>query len=214
MEHGAYLHREALAAMAEAGVIWVPTLATVGNLRGTGRYPEDTVRRILAAAQERVSWFHDMGAWWRREPTQAPTRVPHGQGGLDEYRLDKALGPAAAGALEAGDFCPSEQIFNGARLVRLRKGRQVVPAASDAEGRTLCRQTGRTTRYSSLSKNLPDFLWFLLNRPGLCLGAGWYNEENRGKPAERSAFFRRVIPTTGMTGFCRIATEDCHDART
>ena len=103
VEHGAYLHREALAAMAEAGVIWVPTLATVGNLRGTGRYPEDAVRRILAAAQERVSWFHDMGGLVAPGSDAGAYAVPHGQGGLDEYRLlTKALGPAAAGALEAG----------------------------------------------------------------------------------------------------------------
>ena len=103
VEHGAYLHREALAAMAEAGVIWVPTLATVGNLRGTGRYPEDTVRRILAAAQERVSWFHDMGGLVAPGSDAGAYAVPHGQGGLDEYRLlTEALGPAAAGALEAG----------------------------------------------------------------------------------------------------------------
>lgn len=57
-------------------MIWVPTLATVGNLRGTGRYPEDAVRRILAAAQERVSWFHDMGAWWRRAPNAALRGAP------------------------------------------------------------------------------------------------------------------------------------------
>ena len=33
VEHGAYLSGEALEAMAEAGTVWVPTLATIGNLR-------------------------------------------------------------------------------------------------------------------------------------------------------------------------------------
>ena len=34
VEHGAYLNGEALHAMVEAGTVWVPTLSTIGNLRG------------------------------------------------------------------------------------------------------------------------------------------------------------------------------------
>ena len=36
VEHGAYLDGEALHAMAENGTVWVPTLSTIGNLRGRG----------------------------------------------------------------------------------------------------------------------------------------------------------------------------------
>ena len=50
VEHGAYLNDEALAAMTEAGTGWVPTLSTIGNLRGTGRFSETDVCRILASA--------------------------------------------------------------------------------------------------------------------------------------------------------------------
>ena len=34
VEHGAYLDEEALRAMKENGTVWVPTLSTIGNLRG------------------------------------------------------------------------------------------------------------------------------------------------------------------------------------
>ena len=37
IEHGAYLDQDALCAMKENGTVWVPTLSTIGNLRGKGR---------------------------------------------------------------------------------------------------------------------------------------------------------------------------------
>ena len=61
VEHGAYLHADALVAMAEMGTVWVPTLSTVGNLRGKGRFSEPDVRGILETAMENVSKFAAMG---------------------------------------------------------------------------------------------------------------------------------------------------------
>ena len=40
IEHGAYQNEESLAAMKEAGCIWVPTVSTVGNLLGKGRFDD------------------------------------------------------------------------------------------------------------------------------------------------------------------------------
>lgn len=75
VEHGAYLNDEALAAMTEAGTVWVPTLSTIGNLRGKGRFSEKDVCAILASAQGNLSHYRglvapgtDAGAW----------AVPHG----------------------------------------------------------------------------------------------------------------------------------------
>ncbi len=61
VEHGAYLDRDALAAMAERGTVWVPTLSTIGNLRGRGRFCEDAVEKILDSAMENVRSFAAMG---------------------------------------------------------------------------------------------------------------------------------------------------------
>ena len=61
VEHGAYLDRDALSAMAEGGVVWVPTLSTIGNLLGKGRFRQDAVEKILEGALKNVAEFADMG---------------------------------------------------------------------------------------------------------------------------------------------------------
>lgn len=75
VEHGAYLDADALAAMTEMGTVWVPTLSTIGNLRGKGRFSESAVEAILESALENLSCYGgliapgtDAGAW----------AVPHG----------------------------------------------------------------------------------------------------------------------------------------
>lgn len=75
IDHGAYLDRDALQTMEDNGTVWVPTLSTIGNLRGKGRFNEDAVRKILDSALENVSQYKgylaagtDAGAW----------AVPHG----------------------------------------------------------------------------------------------------------------------------------------
>jgi len=81
VEHGAYLDADALAAMKEAGTVWVPTLSTIGNLRGTGRFPETAVCQILDSALENLSRYGglvaagtDAGAW--SVPHVSTTEVP------------------------------------------------------------------------------------------------------------------------------------------
>jgi hypothetical protein len=61
--------------MEENGTVWVPTLSTIGNLRGKGRFNEDAVRKILDSALANVAQYKgllaagtDAGAW----------AVPHG----------------------------------------------------------------------------------------------------------------------------------------
>lgn len=61
VEHGAYPHGDALHAMAENGVVWVPTVSTVGNLIGKGRYDEKAVRSIFDRTVENIRLFHDLG---------------------------------------------------------------------------------------------------------------------------------------------------------
>ena len=75
IDHGAYLDKDALQAMEDNGTVWVPTLSTIGNLRGKGRFNEDAVRKILDSALANVAQYKgllaagtDAGAW----------AVPHG----------------------------------------------------------------------------------------------------------------------------------------
>ncbi len=75
IEHGAYQDADSLAAMETAGTVWVPTVSTVGNLRGKGRFCEAAVCAILDSTLENLSRYRgliapgtDAGAW----------AVPHG----------------------------------------------------------------------------------------------------------------------------------------
>ena len=78
IEHGAYLDDGALAAMAEAGTVWVPTLSAIGNLRGTGRFSEEAVQKILDSAQENLRCFAAQGGLIAPGSDAGAWAVPHG----------------------------------------------------------------------------------------------------------------------------------------
>lgn len=77
VEHGAYLDDDALCAMKEAGTVWVPTLSTVGNLRGKGRFHEAAVQKILGSALENVSAFAKLGGLVALGTDAGAWEVPH-----------------------------------------------------------------------------------------------------------------------------------------
>lgn len=85
VEHGAYLDDDALAAMQENGTVWVPTLSTIGNLRGKGRFNEKAVQAILESALENVEKFAGMGGLIAPGTDAGAWAVPHGS--LTEYEL-------------------------------------------------------------------------------------------------------------------------------
>ncbi len=97
VEHGAYQDEASLRAMAENGCIWVPTLSTVGNLRGQGRFDEGAVRKILACNQENVKKYAAMGGLIAPGTDAGAWAVPHGS--LTEYDL---LGDIPKEILEKG----------------------------------------------------------------------------------------------------------------
>ncbi len=101
IEHGAYLNSEALHAMAEAGTVWVPTLSTVGNLRGKGRFSEEAVRAILENALENVAAFAAMGGLLAPGSDAGAWAVPHGLS-TELALLEQALGNQAPALLETG----------------------------------------------------------------------------------------------------------------
>lgn len=101
VDHGAYLNREALHAMAENKVVWVPTLSTIGNLRGKGRFDETAVRNILDSAMENVYQFAHMGGLVAPGTDAGAWAVPHGS--LTEFALLKEiLGSQTDAVLEQG----------------------------------------------------------------------------------------------------------------
>ena len=103
VEHGAYLDRDALQAMAENRTIWCPTLSTVGNLRGRGRFDEAAVRAIYASAVENVRAFARMGGFLAPGSDAGAWSVPHVAGSIDEYgHIRFALGTQCDDVLARG----------------------------------------------------------------------------------------------------------------
>ena len=101
VEHGAYLDKAALQTMAGMGTVWVPTLSTIGNLRGKGRFQEDAVRKILDSALENVHDFAAMGGLVASGSDAGAWAVPHGS--LTEFDLlELALGEKTEAVLAAG----------------------------------------------------------------------------------------------------------------
>ena len=78
IDHGAYLDMDALHAMAENGTVWVPTLSTIGNLRGKGRFREEAVQAILESALQNVGKFADIGGLIAPGTDAGAWAVPHG----------------------------------------------------------------------------------------------------------------------------------------
>lgn len=101
VEHGAYLDQSALCAMRENGTVWVPTLSTIGNLKGTGRFCEKAVAQILDSAIENIRLFHAMGGLLAPGTDAGAWAVPHGS--LSEYMLfSEALGDESKKVLARG----------------------------------------------------------------------------------------------------------------
>ena len=101
VEHGAYLDKDALQTMADMGTVWVPTLSTIGNLRGKGRFNEDAVHRILDSALENVSVFAGMGGLVAPGSDAGAWAVPHGSM-TEEALLEMALGSRTREILDRG----------------------------------------------------------------------------------------------------------------
>ena len=101
IEHGAYLNEEALCAMKENNCIWCPTLSTVGNLRGKGRFDESAVCAILETALANVSAFARLGGIIAPGTDAGAWAVPHGS--LTEFELlRQAIGENTDSVLETG----------------------------------------------------------------------------------------------------------------
>ena len=61
LEHGNYMNEESLTMLSESHTVWVPTLVTVRNLLGDGRYADETLRPIIETAEENVRKAFGLG---------------------------------------------------------------------------------------------------------------------------------------------------------
>lgn len=102
VEHGAYLDAQALAAMAQMGTVWVPTLSAIGNLLGKGRFPEAEVARILDSSLCNVEAFSRMGGLVACGSDAGAWSVPHGCH-TEMVWLEQALGVDAQAIVDMGN---------------------------------------------------------------------------------------------------------------
>ena len=87
IEHGYFIDDEAMNAMAENAVVWVPTLVTVANLRGTKRFPEAIIAKILANHQANISKAAKKGVLIAPGSDAGAYGVRHGSGIMEEYQM-------------------------------------------------------------------------------------------------------------------------------
>lgn len=105
VEHGAYFDEEAVRMLAGSHAVWVPTLVTIGNLIGDGRYPDDVLEPLLQLQLENVAACARMGGRIALGSDNGAYLVPHAQGTMDEYELLKqALGDETDRILERGNM--------------------------------------------------------------------------------------------------------------
>ena len=84
LEHGNYMNEDSLAMLAQSHTVWVPTLVTVRNLMGDGRYEDEVLWPIIESAKENVRKAFQLGIKVAPGSDAGAYRVLHGQGIQDE----------------------------------------------------------------------------------------------------------------------------------
>ncbi|MDO5425316.1 MAG: amidohydrolase family protein [Eubacteriales bacterium] len=106
VEHGAYIDRECMEVMAEMQTVWVPTVVTVKNLMGSGRFSETAVREIYERDAANIRMAYQMGVPLALGSDAGAYRVRHGEGIVEEYRAFQEIlgaGEALDGYLAKGE---------------------------------------------------------------------------------------------------------------
>lgn len=93
IEHGAFLSEETLLRLAQSDTVWVPTLSTIGNLIGSGRFPDDVLRPLLLQQQEKVQFVSQHGGHIAPGSDAGAFCVPHEAGLLSELALLSGVAP-------------------------------------------------------------------------------------------------------------------------
>lgn len=93
VEHGRYINEEALRAMAEHHCLWVPTVVTVKNLLGCGRFPDETVEQIYQQDVRNLRLGRSLGVQLALGSDAGAYMVPHGVGIENEYETFREIFP-------------------------------------------------------------------------------------------------------------------------
>ena len=104
IDHGAYLDEDAVSMIARSKAVWVPTIVTIGNLIGCGRYPDDVLIPLFAHHAKMIGLCASLGGKIALGSDNGAYLVPHVKGTVDEYHyLVKAIGGNADAVLLEGE---------------------------------------------------------------------------------------------------------------
>lgn len=96
VEHGNFQNEESICCMAEHDVVWVPTVVTVKNLIGDGRFPDPVLENLWQGQQEALRLAYKKKVSLALGSDAGAYRVLHGQGIMDEYQaFCETLGESA-----------------------------------------------------------------------------------------------------------------------
>lgn len=112
VEHGNYMDDETVQMLAESETVWVPTLVTVRNLLGCGRYEDAIIRPIMEHAAHNLQLAYQKGAKIALGSDAGAYMVPHGQGIQEELSAFlEILGDTeeVSMRLEEGENCIREK---------------------------------------------------------------------------------------------------------
>lgn len=87
IEHGNFMDEECLCALAESKTVWVPTLVTISNLKGSGRFDDRVICRLEEMQMSNIRRGYELGVKIALGSDAGAWHVEHGQGLLDELAM-------------------------------------------------------------------------------------------------------------------------------
>ena len=91
LEHGNYMDAETIAMLADSNTVWVPTLVTVRNLAGCGRYEDSVLNPIIHQAEVLVRLAYQKKGKVAPGSDAGAYMVPHGKGILQEWEAFRQI---------------------------------------------------------------------------------------------------------------------------
>lgn len=101
IEHGYFLDDACLAAMAEAGTVWVPTVAATHAFIGRAGFDLETSKRTVETQLAMIGRAAALGVEIAAGSDSGAVGVPHGAGTETEYRLLRSAGLTDAQIMRA-----------------------------------------------------------------------------------------------------------------
>ena len=85
LEHGNYMDEETVSMLADSDTVWVPTLVTIRNLVGCGRFEDVVLKPIVEQAEALVRSAFKKKVKTALGSDAGAYKVPHGKGICQEY---------------------------------------------------------------------------------------------------------------------------------